>query len=64
LAHWQSAHWQFAHWQLAVPRLAQSQVAHSQVAQPQSDGWVTVEDGMAAWMLVEEDVISVLQRGW
>jgi hypothetical protein len=58
---------------LAQPRLAQAQVVHSQrahlqvahlqVAQPQSDGWVTAEDGMPAWMLVEEDVISVLQRG-
>jgi hypothetical protein len=56
-AHWQPAaapvpHWQLAHWQSA----------HLQVAQPQSETWVAEA---AAWVLVEEDVISGLQEsGW
>ena len=62
LPHWQLAHSQVAHWQLAEARVPQSQVAHSkrahwQSAQPHGDASVLGEDGIAAWMLVEEDVI-------
>jgi hypothetical protein len=62
LAHSQLAHWQSAHWPLSVARVPQAQLVHSQLAQPQSDPWVVADDEPAACMLVEEGVISGLQR--
>ena len=57
LARWQAAAAEVPHWQVA-----HSQLAHWQVAQPQSEAWVAEP---AAWVVVEEDVISELQEsGW